>query len=108
MARSDVAPAACSSFTIGARSGGPPCRLLLPDDQASLALLGSDVVATIATQHHTALLGGLQRCLGPGRDHASLKFGNSCHLLEHELAGGAFQCRQIGEAHIDAGIEQTR
>jgi hypothetical protein len=54
------------------------------------------------------LFGGSEGSLGAGGDHAGLEFGNGRHLLQQKAPGWSLDCREVGEAHIDAGLQQSR
>jgi hypothetical protein len=110
MARSEVAPLACSSVIIGARcvrrarSGG-----LCIGFRALLAGLRGELRAsTKATQLLAAAFGGGERRLGAIRDEAGLELSHESHLLQHKATGGALDLRQIREANVHAGVEQHR
>jgi hypothetical protein len=83
----------------------PLLHFLAFGGQRCLALAATKIVMpTEATELHTAPFSGCQCCFGARRDHAGLKLGHRCHLLQDKLASCALDCRQIGKPHINASI----
>jgi hypothetical protein len=69
-------------------------------------VIGSCSPAAETAELFTAPLRGGKGTLSPFADHAGLKLGDTCHLLEGEPPSCAFDLRQVDEANLNTGIEK--
>jgi hypothetical protein len=101
MARSEVAPLACSSVITGARSAA---RAAAASALASAPFWRAFAVSLAPARKPP----GGDRCLGAIRDKGGLEFSYESHLLQHEAAGRALDLRQIRKANVHVDVEQHR
>jgi hypothetical protein len=83
-----------------------PWRLLDPDARhGDRSLLGCRPSTAIAAELHTSTLGSSKRGSRASADHASLKLGNRCHLLQRprSLPKSKAAARPLAHIHEVAG-----
>jgi hypothetical protein len=106
-ARSVVAPPACSSLIVGARSRSARVDTRLDGLDGGFVGAFRRHLTTVTTQLHTTLLCRCERRLRARADHAGLHLGDSNHLLQQKTARRSFDLREIREANVNLGLKQT-